>query len=54
MPQKLKVELQDENGNVYYLHTAADVVFLDHCGGRPGSQGDKIWWRYRRYGGLRH
>lgn len=29
MPQKLKVELQDENGNVYYLHTAADVVFLE-------------------------
>lgn len=29
MSQKLKVELQDENGNIYYLHTAADVVFLD-------------------------
>ena len=29
MVQKLKVELQDENGNIYYLHTAADVVFLD-------------------------
>ena len=29
MPQKLKVELQDENGNVYYLHTAADVIFLE-------------------------
>ena len=29
MSQKLKVELQDENGNIYYLHTAADVVYLD-------------------------
>ena len=29
MSKKLKVELQDENGNIYYLHTAADVVFLD-------------------------
>ena len=29
MSQKLKVELQDENGNIYYLHTAADVVVLD-------------------------
>ncbi len=29
MAQKLKVELQDSDGNIYYLHTAADVVF---CG----------------------
>ena len=29
MADKLKVELQDENGNIYYLHTSADVVFCE-------------------------
>lgn len=29
MALKLKVELQDSDGNIYYLHTTADVVF---CG----------------------
>ena len=29
MAEKLKVELQDENGNIYYLHTDASVVFCE-------------------------
>lgn len=29
MPNKLKIEVQDSEGNVYYLHTSADVVFLE-------------------------
>ncbi len=29
MAEKLKLELQDENGNVYHLHTSADIVFLE-------------------------
>ncbi|SEU24409.1 hypothetical protein SAMN05443270_3788 [Lacrimispora sphenoides] len=29
MSEKLKVELQDSQGNVYYTHTSADVVFLE-------------------------
>lgn len=29
MSELLKVQLEDENGNVYYLHTSADVVFCE-------------------------
>lgn len=29
MAEKLKVELSDDNGNVYYLHTDASVVFCE-------------------------
>ena len=29
MSQLLKVQLEDEDGNVYYLHTSGDSVFLD-------------------------
>ena len=29
MPQLLKVQLEDEDGNIYYLHTSGDSVFLD-------------------------
>lgn len=29
MPEKLKVEVQDSEGNVFYMHTAADVVFME-------------------------
>ena len=29
MSQLLKVQLEDEDGNIYYLHTSGDSVFLD-------------------------
>lgn len=29
MAEKLKVELQDDKGNIYYLHTGASVVFCE-------------------------
>lgn len=29
MAEKLKVELQDDEGNIYYLHTDASVVFCE-------------------------
>lgn len=29
MAEKLKVELQDDKGNIYYLHTDASVVFCE-------------------------
>lgn len=29
MSERLKVEVQDSEGNVFYMHTAADVVFME-------------------------
>lgn len=29
MAEKLKVQVQDEKGNIYYQHTSADVVFCE-------------------------
>lgn len=42
MAEKLKVQLEDENGNIYYLHTDASVVFCENGESVQKKLNDKI------------
>ena len=42
MSQLLKVQVQDEEGNIYYIHTSADVVFCEDGATVETKLGQKI------------
>lgn len=42
MSEKLKVQVQDENGNIFYIHTSADIVFCEDGTSVETRLGQKI------------
>ena len=42
MAEKLKVQVQDENGNVFHIHTSADIVFCEDGASVEAKLGQKI------------
>lgn len=42
MAEVLKIQVEDENGNIYYLHTTADVVFCEDGKSVQEKMGEKI------------
>ncbi len=42
MSEKLKVQVQDENGNIFYIHTSADIVFCEDGTSVETKLGQKI------------